>query len=148
MSRLGKNRLPVVVGIVAVAGLAGATAAGLAAQSAAATAKVAVTEVEYRITLKQRTFKVGLTTFVVANRGKVAHAFEVRGPGVAGKRLAGKIAPGTTRSLTVRLRSGSYTLFCPIHLALGMKKTIQVGSTATTSGSATTTTTSGGGGWG
>ena len=77
------------------------------------------------------------------NRGKLRHTFEIRGPGIAGKRIAGTIAPGAQRSLTVRLRGGTYNMWCVIHRAQGMKTTIKVAG-ATTAG----TTTSGGGAWG
>jgi plastocyanin len=126
--------------------LGAATAAGLAAQRASSVKRVTVTEREYRITPSQRSLAAGMTTFVVVNRGKVAHEFEIRGPGVPGKRIAGKLAPGATKMLTVLLRKGSYTLFCPIHVALGMKTAVSVGGAAT--GGTTTSGTSTKSGWG
>jgi uncharacterized cupredoxin-like copper-binding protein len=135
--------------VAALAAAGGATAVGLAAHTTTQVMRVGVTEREYSITLTTKSFKPGKTTFVVHNRGKVAHEFEVRGPGVAGKRIPGKIAPGATRSLTVRLQAGKYLLFCPIHIALGMKKAIHVGTTSTSAGTSTSgTTTSSGGSWG
>jgi plastocyanin len=121
-----------------MAALSGAAVAGLTAHAATSTTRATVTEREYRITLSRRSFKPGTVTFVVQNSGKLGHAFEIRGPGIAGKRISGTIAPGTHRLLTVRLRSGSYTLWCPIHVAMGMKTTIKVGG-----GAVTGTTTSG-----
>lgn len=113
-----------------------------------------VTEREYKVIVAHQTFKPGMTTFVVQNRGKLGHEFEIRGPGVAGKRIAGTLMPGVTKTLTVRLRAGIYTLWCPIHVALGMKTSIMIaGKTSSTLGTGGTTTssgttTSGGGSWG
>jgi plastocyanin len=135
-----------VASVVFAALLGGAAAAGMAAHAASRTTRVTVTEREYKIGLTRRTFKAGKVTFVVQNRGKLAHEFEISGPGVSGKKIAGMIAPGKTRSLTVQLHGGTYKMWCPIHVAQGMKATIKV-SGATVAG----TTTSGGGsggGWG
>lgn len=127
--------------LILIAALSGAAVAGLTAHAATNTTRATVTEREYRITLSQRSFKPGTVTFVVQNRGKLGHSFEIRGPGIAGKRIPGTIAPGAHRLLTVRLRSGTYTLWCTIHVAMGMKTTIKVGGGAvagtTTSGTTT-----------
>jgi plastocyanin len=109
--------------ITAIAAIA---LAGLTAQAATTTTRVKVTEREYRILLRTHSFKPGRVTFVVTNHGMLAHEFAVSGPGVH-KRIPGKLRPGVTRTLTVRLSKGKYTLKCPIHVALGMKTTIRVG---------------------
>lgn len=134
-----------VAAVVLAAVLGGAAAAGMAAHAASQTTRTAVTEREYKISLARHTFKAGKVTFLVQNRGKLAHAFEISGRGVADKKIAGTIAPGKTRSLTVQLHGGTYKLWCPIHVAQGMKTTIKVSGTA-----AAGTTTSGGSGgvWG
>jgi plastocyanin len=134
-----------VAAVVLAALLAGAAAAGMAAHAASRTTRVTVTEREYKISLARHTFKAGKMTFVVQNRGKLAHAFEIKGPGVSGKKIPGTIAPGKSHSLTVQLHGGTYKLWCPIHVAQGMKTTIKV-SGATTAG--TTTGGGSGGGWG
>lgn len=109
------------------AAMTGAAAAGMAAHAATTTTtRVKVTEVEYKIKLRTHSFKPGRVKFVVTNRGKLAHEFAIRGPGVS-KRIPGKLMPMSTHTLTVRLRKGKYTLKCPIHIALGMKTTIRVG---------------------
>jgi plastocyanin len=134
------------VGAVIVAGLLGAAAtAGMAAHDATKATRVTVTEREYRISLARRTFKAGKVTFVVRNRGHLAHEFEIRGPGVPGKKIAGTIPPGKARMLSVKLRAGTYKIWCPIHVAQGMKTTIHV-SGAMSAG--TTTSGGSGGGWG
>jgi plastocyanin len=110
----------------AIAAIAAITLAGVTAHAATTTTRVKVTEREYRILLRTHSFKPGRVTFVVTNRGMLAHEFAVSGPGVS-KRIPGKLTPGMTRTLTVRLSKGKYTLKCPIHIALGMKTTIRVG---------------------
>jgi plastocyanin len=135
-----------VAAVAFAAVLGGAAAAGMAAHAASRATRVTVTEREYKVSLARRTFKAGKVTFVVQNRGKLAHAFAISGPGVSGKRIAGTIAPGKMRTLTVQLHGGTYKLWCPIHVAQGMKTTIKVSGGA----SAGTTTSGGGsgGGWG
>jgi plastocyanin len=129
---------------VVIAAAAGAALAGFAAHAATRAVRVTVTEREYRITLTRRSFKPGTVTFVVQNRGKLRHEFEIRGPGIAGKRIPGMIAPGAQRTLQVRLRGGTYTVWCPIHAARGMKTTIKVaGGTGGTNTGGTTTTGTG-----
>jgi plastocyanin len=138
-----------VAATIVAAALAGAAVAVLAAHAATRSTRVVVTEREYQIKLSQRSFKPGTFTLVVQNRGKLRHTFEIRGPGIAGKRIAGTIAPGAQRSLTVRLRGGTYNMWCLIHRAQGMKTTIKVAG-ANTAGTTTSggTTTGGGGAWG
>ncbi len=145
MQDSGKRRARLlVVAVIVAAAFGGLGLAGLAAHAATRATRVTATEREYRITLSRRSFKPGMVTFVAQNLGKLSHEFKIRGPGIAGKRIAGTIAPGAKRSLTVRLRRGSYTIWCPLHVAMGMKTTITVGGAS----SAGTTTSSGGGGWG
>lgn len=142
--------------------LLGVAAAALALTGAAVaavvmhhgTARIAVSLREYKITTT-RAAKAGKTTFVVTNRGKLVHSFEISGPGIGKRRLSGTIAPGKTRTLTVTLKGGTYRVWCPIpgHAALGMRTTLHVGggSTGGSGGGATTGGTSTGGGgtsWG
>lgn len=115
---------------------------------------VRVTEREYAIALSTMSPAPGPTTFVVHNTGKVAHSLEIDGPGVSDMRIAGTIQPGTTKTLHVTLRSGTYEVYCPVpgHKALGMDTHVTVGSAPT--GAAPTSTTkkkkssSGGSAWG
>lgn len=133
--------------VVVAALLGGLAAAGMAAHAASRATRVTVTEREYKIGLAKHTFKAGKVTFVVHNRGKLAHTFDVSGPGVAKKKISGTIAPGQTRSLTMQLHGGTYKLWCSIHVAQGMKTTIKV-SGAAPAGTTTTTGGGSGGGWG
>jgi uncharacterized cupredoxin-like copper-binding protein len=134
--------------------LAGAAIAGIVVHHGGAASRVLVVLREYRITLDHRTVAAGKTTFVVANRGKIVHAFAIGGPGIGRRRIRGTIAPGRSRTLTVTLGAGSYRVWCPIpgHAALGMKTTLVATGAAAGGSGATTTdlTTTGGGGkeWG
>jgi plastocyanin len=146
--RRARSHVTLGVVVVVAAALAGAAFAAFAAQGATRAKRVNVTEKEYKITLAHHSMKPGMVKFTVRNVGAIGHEFEIRGPGIKGKRIAGMINPGATRSLTVRLRRGTYTLWCPIHGAQGMKTTIKVGAATISGGGNTTTTGGGGASWG
>jgi plastocyanin len=132
------GKVAIAVAAVCVA-TAGAALAGMAAQAATKTTTVKVTETNYKILLSRHTVKPGPVKFVVVNHGTVAHEFAIHGPSV-NKRIPGKLTPGSKKTLTVRLRKGTYKIDCPIHVALGMKATLHVGSKSggTTTNSTTT----------
>jgi uncharacterized cupredoxin-like copper-binding protein len=136
--------------------LLGASAAGVVAHASATTKTINVTEKEFHIGLSTKKGAVGSVHFVVKNTGKLSHALEISGPGVKNKRTP-LIKPGKSATLTVTLRAGTYTLWCPVpgHAAQGMKTSLKVGGSSTGVGETTTTTpapttTNGGGGeaWG
>jgi uncharacterized cupredoxin-like copper-binding protein len=137
------------VAALAVA-LLGASVAGVVAHANTATKTINVTEKEFHIGLSTNKGAVGSVRFVVKNTGKLSHALEISGPGVKNKRTP-LIKPGKSATLTVTLRDGTYTLWCPVpgHAAQGMKTTLKVGGTSPTTGTTTTTptTTSGGQAW-
>jgi plastocyanin len=134
----------VVVAATAVAAAVGVGLAGMAALAGTQGSAVKVTEVEYKLTLSPTHLSPGKTTLVVVNKGKVAHSLSISGPGVKKRLIAGTITPGTSRSVSVVLKAGSYALWCPVpgHAGLGMKTTLKVGSAGTTGTGATTTTKS------
>lgn len=140
-----------VVGVLAATALAGGALAAMVSHTATATTKIPVTEKNYRIVLKKHSFAKGKVTFVVKNTSNTAHEFKISGPGLS-KRIPGLINPGKTKSLTVTLKKGTYSLVCPLHLALGMKASIKAGGSGTsgTGGTSTTSggTTTSGGAWG
>lgn len=135
------SRVVMVAGILTVA-VAGAALAGMAAFAGTKTTRLTVTEVEYKLTLSRTHVATGTTTLVVVDKGKLAHSLSIAGPGLKKRLIAGTIMPGTSRSVTVTLKSGTYTLWCPQpgHAALGMKTTFKAAS-STTAGTGTTTTT-------
>ena len=144
MQRITRTRIAMTVVLVLCAVL-GAAAAALVAHAGAATAtRITVNEREYHIALSRRTFRPGRVTFVVHNRGKIAHSLDIRGPGVS-KRMRGTIRPGGTKTLVVRLSKGTYKVFCPVdsHAKLGMRTAIHSSSATMTTGTTTggTTTT-------
>jgi plastocyanin len=151
-----KLNRPYIAAATIVVALLGAALAGVVAHaSASKTTTITVKEKEYRLTLSTKKGAVGPTRFVVKNVGKLAHAFAISGPGVKTKKTK-TIQPGTSATLLVTLKSGSYSVWCPMpgHAALGMKATIAVaaaggGGTPAGGGSGTTTSAGGGGGaWG
>ena len=88
---------------------------------------VNVTEKEFSIALSQATFKPGVYTFVVKDDGASSHNLNIKGPGLTDAATS-TISAGGTTSLTVKLQSGSYELWCSIgsHKANGMDMTITV----------------------
>jgi uncharacterized cupredoxin-like copper-binding protein len=129
--------------VVAVA----AASMALAAHAAPAARKVSVTEREYKITVAS-TLKAGATSFVVSNHGKLAHALDISGPGVA-KKTTGLISPGKSKTLAVTLKSGTYKLWCPVpgHAALGMKATVKIAGGSSSGGSSGTSSGGSGSSW-
>jgi plastocyanin len=136
MHRLTRKRIAIVVLLVSAAML-GAAVAALVAAGATASTRITVTEREYHLTLSSKTFKPGTVTFVVQNRGKLRHAFAIRGRGLS-RRIPGTIRPGGHGTLVVHLSGGTYTVFCPIHVRLGMKTSIHSSSAMTTTGGTST----------
>jgi hypothetical protein len=77
--------------------------------------------------------KAGSFTFRVHNAGKLVHKLDLAGAGLKSTLRVGTIAPGATRSVTVKLTGGKLSLWCPVpgHVALGMKTSLKVsGGTA------------------
>ncbi len=127
--------------------LAGAGLAALASPTTTHSTRLTVTETEYKLTLSRRQLAAGTTTIVAVNKGKLAHSLSISGPGLKKRLFSGTIAPGSSRTTTVKLKAGSYTLWCPVdgHAGLGMKTTLKVGSGSSGSGGGTTTS---GSSWG
>ena len=148
------RRTPVILVAVFALALAGAALAGVASHRGATRTKIVVTEREFRIHLSTTKTAPGTVTFVVKDIGTFRHALAISGPGVKLKRTP-LIHPGKSVRLVVKLRAGTYSLWCPVpgHAAQGMKATLHVagagGSTSTSGGSTSTSGGgSGGGGWG
>lgn len=84
---------------------------------------------EFSIALDTTTFPPGTYTFIAQERGKVAHALSIEGPGLKTTSTA-VLSPGDAdAALAVDLEPGTYTLWCPVgtHRDQGMEATITVG---------------------
>jgi uncharacterized cupredoxin-like copper-binding protein len=144
--------LPSVLLLAACGGGSSSSSGGStqAASSGNSIKTVEIAEKEYSLTPSTVTLaKDGTYTFKATNNGSTTHALEVEGNGIEAK--TGDIQPGSTATLQVQLKSGSYEMYCPIdgHKQEGMKGDITVGAGG--SGGMTTnegTTTSRGGGYG
>jgi plastocyanin len=101
--------------------LAGALAAALPARPGASV-PVEARLSEWTIKLSEATVPAGPVTFTVTNGGTIPHAFEVEGGGT--EKATPLIQPGTSATLTLSLKPGTYEIYCPVgedsHKKLGM----------------------------
>jgi uncharacterized cupredoxin-like copper-binding protein len=132
------RRVAAVAAVFALA-LGGAAIGGVVARAQVAAPSVTVTLKEFTIAPSAK-LRTGKVTLRVVNRGRFPHALAIAGPGA--KARTRTLAAGKSATLTVTLRNGTYTLWCPVanHAALGMKLTEQVGSSASASAPAAPTT--------
>ncbi len=89
-----------------------------------------ISETEYKLDPSDPTVAgAGSATIEVKNDGGTEHALEIEGNGLEEQRTD-TLSPGDSATLTVDLKPGKYTIYCPIgnHRALGMKGTITVNS--------------------
>lgn len=145
MSRIGrKGTVLLAVVVLAATAVAGGALAAVAARStttaATATTKITATESDYAIALSQSTnVPVGYVVFTVKNTSTTAHRFGVKGKNFTTKSILTLIKPGQTKTLKVQfLKKGTYTVFCKIHQSVGMKATLTVGATSSTTNHTTT----------
>ncbi len=112
-------------------GVLGAATAGIVAHASSAKTTINVTEREFSIKLSARKAPVGVVHFVIKNTGKYPHALSLK-DGSLTKRTS-LIKPGRSANLTVTLKKGTVSLWCPVpgHAARGMKATLAVGTSAT-----------------
>ena len=140
--------------LLAALALAGAAVAGVVAHASASKTTIRVTEREFKIGLSATHASAGPVRFEIKNTGKIPHAFAIAGAGVSTKTKL--IQPGKSAVLLVTLKSGAYSIWCPVpgHAAKGMKATMTApagaggGTMTTTGGGGGTTTDGGGAAWG
>jgi uncharacterized cupredoxin-like copper-binding protein len=152
--------LGAVVVVVGLSGCGGGSGAGSSQSEASSTTTssaasqpslktVTISEKEFSLTPGSVSLsKPGTYTFKAVNKGTITHSLEIEGNGVEQK--ASEIGPGSSTTITVDLKNGSYEMYCPVdgHKNEGMKGTITVGSSSaggigtTTQTDTTPTTTS------
>lgn len=107
--------------------------------SAGATVVVMLTEGS--IAVREQTIPPGPAVLTVENRGKEVHNLYVEGEGI--NRAAGdSIAAGSSSTVDVNFKPGTYTLYCPIlnHREQGEQVQITIGGASGTAPAATATT--------
>ncbi|MEV0143374.1 MULTISPECIES: hypothetical protein [unclassified Nonomuraea] len=115
-----------VVAAVTLAAYGGTIGAAAPPAQARASTTVVVTESEFHLALSTHRLDPGAHTFRIRNVGHAPHALSIRGPHVAA--TSSIIPPGGRTSLSVKLRKGTYHLWCPVdrHRMRGMATTIKV----------------------
>jgi len=110
--------------LLAAFGFAGAPTHRRPGDPAAVSAKLS----EWKVTLSEHTVAAGTVTFTVANVGSIPHAFEVEGAGI--EQETPVIQPGSSATLTLTLKPGTYDVYCPVgeasHKKLGMETHLKV----------------------
>ncbi len=88
---------------------------------------VSITTRDFRLSPQNVAVRHGLVTFVVTNAGREPHNFKLRGRGHNRGGIA-TLRPGKTGSVTMRLKRGSYTMYCSLgrHETLGEYGTVVV----------------------
>jgi plastocyanin len=113
----------VAVAAVAAGGAAATQASGAPARPAAATLHLSASTNKLAFNVKSLSAKHGKVTLVMANPSSLQHGVAIQGHAVG--KVVGK---GRTSTITVTLKKGTYTFYCPVpgHRAAGMKGTLTV----------------------
>ena len=123
------KQILLIVPLALVLAACGGGSKKVATTAAPALRTIQVSEKEYSITPSSISLpQPGSYAFQVTNKGKITHAFEVKGNGIEEK--TADIQPGASTTLTVNLsKSGSYDAFCPIdgHRSKGMAAKLTIG---------------------
>jgi uncharacterized cupredoxin-like copper-binding protein len=121
-----------VIGIVAVvaAGCGGSssnTTGSETTTNASAQNTLTIVEKDFSLDPSSPTVKAGSVTIEAKNEGGTDHALEIEGNGLEEQRTD-TVGPNDSSLITVDLKPGTYTMYCPVdgHRGLGMKGTITV----------------------
>jgi uncharacterized cupredoxin-like copper-binding protein len=99
-----------------------------AASASGQTVRIKASPTALKFNVKTLHVRHGRVTIVMSNprSGSLAHGVGVSGRGV--RRVGRTVNPGSTSRVTVTLKKGRYTFFCPVpgHAAAGMKGTVVV----------------------
>jgi plastocyanin len=106
--------------IAAVLLIAGALAVAAIA-SAASTQRVNASKTALKFSRSTVRVSHGKVTLMMGNPSSTQHAIAIKGHGI--KKLGKTVSKGGTSRVTVTLKKGTYTFFCPVdgHAAAGMK---------------------------
>ena len=117
----------VVVAAVAAGGaVASQAASGAPSRPAAATLRLSASKSKLKFSKSSLKAKHGKITLKMANPASFKHAIAVEGHGV--DKDGKTVGKGGTSTVTVTLKKGKYTFYCPVpgHRAGGMKGTLTV----------------------
>jgi len=97
-----------------------------AASGARNSADVGVQLTDYQIRMPD-VVGAGSRRFKITNSGKEMHNFVIEGPGIS-RKLNSDLGRGDSIEVTVQLKPGSYTIYCPVdgHRGKGMQRTLVV----------------------
>lgn len=122
-----------VTALLALAGCGGgastSTASTPAPTGTASPQVVTITENEFALTPKTVAVKPGVVTFQLSDTGKFPHDLHVvDSAGTEVGATSKALAAGSSDSLTVTLKAGTYTMYCAVdsHRQRGMEGTITV----------------------
>jgi hypothetical protein len=100
----------VMVGALVLVGLAGATTAPKLKGAITSSSTISLKNSKGKTV---KLLKAGRYTFVVKDTATI-HNFTLEGPGIPNKEITGTSFTGT-KSVTVKLKKGTYTYYCTIH---------------------------------
>ena len=95
---------------------------------AAAPSRLLVEADEWGLAMSRQSLRAGALTIQLVNRGEDGHDLRIRRVGGMASRGVGETPPGGMAQFRLRVRRGSYRLWCslPGHRAAGMRATLRV----------------------
>ena len=98
------------------------------ASSGGAGGTVDLTATDFKFDPSDPTVKSGNVTFNLKNDGQTTHSLEIEDVNGEDKELEGEVSPGSSGTLTVDLKPGTYEFYCPVdsHKQMGMTGEITV----------------------